>query len=403
MAQSTERQKSIRLDVNASLLHWAMNRSGKYAEELSKKNQLNDVDKWLEGTKKPTLVQLEKFAKATYTPLGHLLLSEPPQERTSSVPHFRTMNKDNPQKRSINLEDTIQIMEQRQEWVRDYLIEIGAEPLGFVGASSMDDDPADVSNSMRETLGLGSDWTAQHSDWGKAQKYLHKQIEDTGIFVSKNTKVQNNNSRPLDPEEFRGFVLVDEYAPFVFINGADVDGAQMFTLAHELAHIWMGKSASFDLFNLAVDPTNELETVCSKIAAEFLVPTEEMRQNWDRFNRNSGDPYKTASVHFKVSRIVVARRALDTDLISQEDFDDFYHKYIREKKVWKEGQKDRHGPTFNAIAPCRISKRFLRIVATAVKENKLLYRDAYFLTGLKSESFDNTSNRIGSGCLDKTC
>ncbi len=384
----TLKEHKLVLDVNRSLLQWAIERSGKNVDELSKKPYFKKLNEWLAGTKKPTPTQLEKFAIATYTPFGHLLLSEPPQEFPSSIPHFRTINNGDPQKRSINLEDTIRIVEQRQEWMRDYLIELGVEPLEFVKSNNVDDDPVNVANNIRNTLGLTSNWIDNQPNWREAQRHLLDQMENKRIFVSKNTMVQNNRYRPLDPEEFRGFVLVDQYAPFVFVNGADVDGAQMFTLAHELAHIWMGKSASFDLHGLSADPTNRLENVCNKIAAEFLVPTTEIRQKWRLFNTHD-DPFKMASKHFKVSSIVAARRALDTDLISQMDFNDFYRRCKQ-----KNTQKRKGRPPFDVLAPTRISKRFLKTIVTAIGENKILYRDAYFLTGLNSETFDRISNKI---------
>lgn len=391
MTQVTKKQKPIRLDVDASLLEWAMNRSGNHADKLSKRQHLKDINKWLAGTKKPTMVQLEKFANATYTPFGYLLFSEPPQECPSTIPHFRTADNDNVAGRSINLEDTIRIVERRQEWIRDYLIEIGVEPLEFVGSSSVKDDPADIAGNIRTALGLDNGWAAHHSDWTKAQRHLHRQIEDRGIFVSRNSMVQNNRYRLLSPEEFRGFVLVDKYAPFLFVNGADVSGAQMFTLVHGLAHIWMGESASFDLRSLAVNPNNRLETACSKIAAEFLIPTEEMRQNWDHFN-SSANPYRAASKHFKVSRIVAARRALDAGLVSQTDFEEYYQYHMR-KEMWLR-KKKRRLPSFSDVAPHDIGKRFLSTVITAIGEKKLLYTEAYLLTGLKSERFDQICDRI---------
>ena len=389
----------FRLDVNESLLRWAMNRSNKSVDELSKKQTLKDLNKWLVGTKKPTRPQLEAFAKSTYTPFGYLLLSEPPQEQPSPIPHFRTMRYSSPPKRSINLEDTIKIVERRQEWVRDYLMNVGAEPLKFVGSSNINDDPVDVSDRIKEILGLAQDWAADYAKWEDAQEYLQRRIENARMFVSKNTMVQNNRYRPLDPEEFRGFVLVDDYAPFVFVNGADIAGAQMFTLVHELAHVWMGESASFDLRGLASNPNVRLELVCNNIAAEFLAPTEKMLQHWDQFNMHPDGPYKAVSNYFKVSLIVAARRALDSKCISQEEFDKFYADYILRQKKWKEQQRKQRrkqggGPSFHDIVPPRIGNRFLRTVITAVGERRLLYNDAYSLTGLKSETFDAVKTKI---------
>ena len=385
----------LRLDVNESLLRWAMNRSDKSVDKLSTRQDLKSLNEWLAGTKKPTRLQLEAFAKATYTPFGYLLLPEPPQEQPSLIPHFRTMKDSSSPKRSINLEDTIKIVERRQEWVRDYLMDVGAEPLEFVGSSNVDDDPVDVSDMIRETLGLAPDWTTAYAKWEDVHKHLRRQIENARIFVSQNTMVQNNRYRPLDPQEFRGFVLVDDYAPFVFVNGADIAGAQMFTLAHELAHVWMGKSASFDLRDLAPNPDVELERVCNKIAAEFLAPTEEMLQHWDQFREHPDGPYKAASNYFKVSRIVAARRALDTGCISQEKFDEFYAEYLRRQNEWKKQRSERGGgPPFYVTALPRIGNRFLRTVITAVGERRLLYSDVYSLTGLKSETFDSMKAEI---------
>lgn len=390
----------FRLDVNESLLRWAMNRSSKSADELSKKHILKNLNEWLKGTRKPTRPQLEAFAKATYTSFGYLLLSKPPQEQPSSIPHFRTMQNHNSPNRSINHEDTIKIVEQRQEWIRNYLIDVGAEPLEFVGSSNIDDDPIDVSDNMKKTLRLTSNWTTNHTKWEDTQKYLWEQIENARIFASKNTMVQNNRFRPLNLDEFRGFVLVDDYAPFVFVNGVDAAGAQMFTLAHELAHVWMGESASFDLQKLSPNPNITLEQMCDKIAAEFLVPTEEILQHWDHFNEHPDDPYRAASNHFKVSRIVAARRALDTNCISQEKFNEFYAMCVREQEKWKKQQREENkGPTFYNVATRRISKRFLQTIVTAVGERRLLYRDAYSLTGLTPKTFNEIQNRVKRGVL----
>ena len=389
-----------RLDVDTSLLKWAMERSNKSVSELSGKSNLKKLNAWLEGTRKPTHSQLEAFAKATYTPFGYLLLPKPPREQSLPMPHFRTMSNISSSKRSINHEDTIKIIAQRQEWVRDYLVNTGAEPLEFVRSSTIHDKPVDVANKIKKTLKMSSEWSASQPKWEDATKHIEEQMEEAGIFVSKNSIVQNNTSRPLDLEEFRGFVLVDDYAPFVFVNVKDIKAAQMFTLAHELAHIWLGESASFDLQYLAPNKKNKLELACNKIAAEFLVPTEEIRQYWNRFSRDS-DPYKAISEYFKVSLIVAARRARDTDCISENQFKKFYSNYIesallqREKDRKLRDQKKKSGPSYYNTAISRVGKRFLRTVFTAVGENRLLYRDAYNLTSLKPRAFSEMTKKVG--------
>ena len=282
--------------------------------------------------------------------------------------------------------------------MRDYLIEIGAEPLKFVGSSKVDDNPVEVANMIRRTLDLTQGWTATHK-WKTAQKHLQNRIEDARIFLSVSSMVQHNRYRQLDPNEFRGFVLVDDYAPFVFVNSADISGAQMFTLAHELAHVWIGESASFDLHRLAPNPDTKLELACNKIAAEFLVSTKELLQHWDQFVKSPDGPYRATSRHFKVSSIVAARRALDTHCISQKEFDEFYDRYTRQAQQKRQQElkalKDTPGgPPHRTIAPPRISKRFMRTIVTAVRERKILYREAYSLTGLKSETFDEIKSKI---------
>ena len=175
--------------------------------------------------------------------MGFFFLQEPPQERLS-IPHFRTLkNHISEQPPSPDLIETIQIMEQRQSWMSEYLADQGHTRLSFVGSARVG-DPADyIADEIRHVLGLEEMWAADQPNWTKALLELRRRMEDIGILVVVTGMVGTNTRRKLDVSEFRGFVLVDDYAPLVFVNNADGKAAQMFTLAHELAHIWFGKSA----------------------------------------------------------------------------------------------------------------------------------------------------------------
>ncbi len=380
----------LKVSVKKSILQWAVQRSGKSVDDLAKKQPMKKIKEWVMGESEPTLKQLEKFAIATSTPFGYLFLSSPPDEQIP-IPYFRTGADPHVTAPSINLIDTIQIIEQRQDWMREYLIADRAEPLEFVGSVKHTDSPKETARKIKDKLGIDSEWAVKQSTWGNALSELKNRIEKAGIFLSASGIVGLHTHRLLDPTEFRGFVLVDKYAPFIFVNNKDFKAAQMFTLAHELAHIWIGRSAAFDLHHL--EPANDaVEKACNQIAAEFLVPGKTLSQQWAQFNQEY-DPFRAGARHFKVSEIVVARRALDVKII---DLDEFLKFYNRQQKEAKHNSKQSSGGDFYNTAYTRVGKMFMKNVINAVMENKLLYREAYNLTGLKRNSFDEMQEHVAA-------
>jgi Zn-dependent peptidase ImmA (M78 family) len=212
-------------------------------------------------------------------------------------------------------------------------------------------------------------------------------------MVVVNGIVENNTRRKLDVAEFRGFVLVDDYAPLVFVNGADGKAAQMFTLAHELAHVWLGSSAAFDLREL--QPANDrTELACNRVAAEFLVPEAQLRASWPALRRDA-EPFQAIARQFKVSSLVGARRALDLQLISKREFLDFYGEYQEDER--RAAAKKPEGGDFYATQNLRIGRRFAQAVVQAASEGRLLYRDAYQLTGLYGKTFASYAESLGTG------
>src|SRR5690606_19661692 len=148
--------------------------------------------------------------------------------------------------------------------------------------------------------------------------HLRDAIESIGVLVVINGVVGNNNTRRLNAEEFRGFVLCDDQAPLIFVNGTDAKSAQVFTLFHELAHLWLGKSAIFDCEQLD-EPSDVVEKFCNRVAAEAAVPAAEITLLW-RQHRPEDVYFSQLSKNFKVSPITIGRRLLELDLISKKEF-----------------------------------------------------------------------------------
>jgi Zn-dependent peptidase ImmA (M78 family) len=282
-------------------------------------------------------------------------------------------------------------MQQRQDWLHEFLVDQGIEALKFVRSVRPDEPPALVGQRIREALHLDLGWATQQTSWTEALNVLRDVMEDAGILVVVNGIVGNNTHRKLNTEEFRGFVIVDEIAPLVFVNGTDGRAAQMFTLAHELAHVFFGSSAAFDLREMspASDP---MEQACNRVAAEFLVPEQRLRPIWPSI-RSDPERFQKIAREFKVSALVAARRALDLGLIGKEGFLTFYHDYLKNERR----KTPPEGGNFYATQNLRIGRRFASVVVRAAKEGKILYSEAYRLTGLCGTTFDRYAASLGMG------
>lgn len=367
---------SIRVDISNHMLNWAMDRAGVTIEDFPR--SFPPVQKWLDGECKPTVKQLEAFSRKVFLPYGFLLLPDPPDEKLP-IPYFRGDSRLT-ENVSVNVYDTILTIQNRQDWLRSYLIDNGHEELPFVGKFDESSGVSEIVDDIRNELGLNPNWAEEFPSWEKALSHLVELIEDIGIITSFNGVVGNNTYRKIALEECRGFVIVDKYAPFLFVNNSDYKSAQMFTIVHELAHIWTGKSAGFDFRKMqpADDP---IEQLCDKVAAEFLVPEAEFIAEW-RKNKN----IKSVARKFKVSQIVIARRALDTGQWSKRDFFAFYDDYQQTEVIKK--NRTSAGGDFYATARKKVSITFASHIHNAVKSGKLMYRDAYRLTSLKGDTFE---------------
>ena len=377
----------VRVDVAASLFAWAAERSGLGADELDHK--FPKLQQWESGEHSPTLKQLEKFAGATRTPVGYFFLPAPPDEQVP-IPDLRTVGNRGVRRPSPDLLDTIYQCQQRQEWYRDYVRGIGSDPVPHVGSLSTATPVDEAASAVTAAMSFSVE--RRGSDWSKAFGYLRDQAEDNGVLVMVSGVVGSNTRRKLDPAEFRGFALSDPLAPLVFVNGADTKAAQIFTLAHELAHIWLGESALSDA-DLGVKATDDVERWCNRVAAEVLVPLEALQSDFDP-RADLTDELDRLARRFKASTLVVLRRLYEAGYLP---WDDYRRAYSTEfGRVMKLIGAAGDGGDFYNTQPVRVSKRFARSVIVSALEGQTLYADAFQMLGLKKlATFHGMGKRLG--------
>jgi Zn-dependent peptidase ImmA (M78 family) len=378
-----------RIPVNPELLTWARQRAG--LDALMLEGRFPKLHDWEAGKLQPTLRQLEEFARAVHVAVGYLFLPAPPQE-SLPIPDFRTVAGREINRPSPNLLDTIYLCQQRQDWFRDYARMHTLPALDFVGSSAMQDSPVRVAEAMRDTLSLSISERQQLPTWTDALRQMIGKVEDAGALVMSSSIVGSNSHRKLSVEEFRGFALADELAPLVFINAADSKAAQMFTLAHELAHLWLGESGISDPEVGRLAEPN-IERWCNVVAAEFLMPLEMLRQDFQA-GVPIPDEIQRLARRFKVSTLVALRRLFDAGFIDEPTLWQNYREELASIRMLDQGGSG--GGDFYRTLGARTGKRFARAVLSSTLEGQTLFQDAFRMLGVrKTSTFYEAARELG--------
>ncbi len=377
----------IRVEVEPALLRWARERAGLSVDALAAR--FPKAGAWERGEARPTLKQIERFAKATFTPVGFLFLEEPPVERVP-IPDFRTVAGPAPVRPSAGLLDTVYLCQQRQAWYRDFARSEGAPPPAFVGSARVADDVVSTAADVRRVLGVDLERRRRLPTWTDALRLFMRQADEAGVLTMVSGVVGGDNRRPLDPDEFRGFTLADPAAPLVFVNGADTRAAQMFTLAHELAHVWLGRSGVSDAGAVEV-PNQEVERWCNRVAAEALLPLGVLRETYDRNADPRGEAARLARL-FKVSTLVVLRRIHDADGLTRSAFRAAYDAELGRLRAASAGG----GGDFYLTLGARVGRRFARAVVTSTLEGRTSFTESFRLLGFRRmATFNRLAGHLG--------
>ena len=315
---------SPRVSVKSETLRWACERSRIDPAILAKR--FPQLPAWESGEKQPTLKQLEAFCRTTHAAVGHFFGGGPPDEPVP-IPDFRAIANTPVSRPSGDLLDAVYLCQNRQYWYEEYARIEGEPPLPFVGSAALTDPVERVAADIRHTLGFDLEERRRLGTWTEALRRFIAQADDAGILVMVSGVVGSNTRRKLDPAEFRGFALADPLAPVVFVNGADTKAAQMFTLAHELAHIWLGESALSDS-EARQAPGHRVERWCNEVAAELLVPMAVLREEGQPVAELRNELGRLAR-RFKVSTLVVLRRMHDAGWLPCGEYRTAYDSELR--------------------------------------------------------------------------
>lgn len=379
--------------VTPKLIEWARLRHHIGTDSAAQKLNIKEdtLKAWESGVARPTLRQAQVLANKLNVPLGYLFLDSPPKEELP-LPDLRMVAGQPPQQPSPDFIDLLYDVLRKQQWYHEYLESQRALPKEFVGRfQSNHVRPDIIAADIRETLHVDSAMREMASTWEGFLREFISRAEGVGVLVMRSGTVKNSTRRKLSVWEFRGFAISDTLAPLVFINGNDARAAQIFTLAHELAHLWMGASgiSNPDYRKKSSEQNNNIERLCDSVAAEVVTPRVEFLLRWSDASETMFN-LQTLATRFRVSRWVVLRQAYDLGKLNTDEYDEYYDRLRQEQRQPSAGG----GGDFYPAFVLRNSSVLTSTLIASVAEGRVLHRDAARLLGINVSTLDGVARHL---------
>ncbi len=381
--------------VTPTLLSWARKSVHLRVDEAAKKIGVSEdmLNRWESGDGLPTLNQARKTAEVYRRPLAVFYLDEVPTD-FALIRDFRKLpSEDLRNEYSYYLMLQIREMQFRQRWVREVFGELKLRRLSFVGSVKLRTSIRQVSEDVRKKLRIALDdqlsWRSLHH----ALNVWVERAEELRVFVS-----QTSAGGKIGVEDARGFALADPFAPFVFLNAKDSVAGRIFTLAHELAHIWLGESgvSGTELRGDEGAREGRVERFCNAVASQVVFPDEAFRRFFPMptTERDASERIDLVSKNVFVSRDVIARRLRDEDVLSQQTYEKLHARYIRE---WKSRETAASGGSYYVNHVRAVGKSFVRLVADVYARGRVTGSEAAGLIHAKLDKMPRLVATATSG------
>ncbi len=355
--------------ITPKVFKWARE-SARMTEEIAAAKVSVSSDRlidWEAGKSKPTIHQAQTLAKAYRRPFALFFLPDIPQD-FQPLQDYRKKGSKVLGTASIFI---IREIQQKQAWISEVNEQNEEEKVPFVGRFSLKDNPVTVSKDILATLDINP---LQYKYENPIKEWIDK-AESNGIFISRTSFIHSRLT--LDSNEIQGFAISDLYAPFIFINSSDWNAPQLFTLVHELAHIWIAETGISNLIQPIIrsqEKYHPIEMFCNEVAANALIPLEYISE-LSKSDAITSDLIFTYSKNLGISSFALLVRALNLNLITFSEYSSLkreadvgFRDFLQKESEKKSKQKQTEGgPNPYLLKLNKNSRLFTQIVLDAYK------------------------------------
>jgi Zn-dependent peptidase ImmA (M78 family) len=384
--------------ITPNVLKWARE-SARISEEIAAAKVSVSVEKLIEweiGINQPTIRQAQTLAIAYKRPFALFFLPEIPKD-FQPLQDFRKKGSKVLGTASIFI---IREIQQKQSWISEVNEGNNEEKIPFVGRFSINDDPEIVAKDILKTLEI---IPYEFKTDNPIKEWIDR-AESKGIFISRSSFI--NPKLKIDSNELQGFAIADSFAPFVFVNSDDWNAPQLFTLVHELAHIWIletGISNDIEPEIKNKDKFHPVELFCNEVAANVLMPASVISGLLSRSFESVQNVFST-SKNLGVSSFALLYRAFNLGLITYDvyaklkleaeiEFKGFLKREEEKKTKLKEKEK-KGGPNPYLLRLNKNSRLFTQIVLDAFRGGFVEPTKASFLLNTPVNKFSSLEAQL---------
>jgi len=332
--------------INPEVLQWARKTAKMTVEAAAAKVNVK-VERyisWELGENYPTIRQAQKLAHDFKRPFALFFFPRVPRD-FQPLNDFRKAGSTELRTGSVFI---IREIQQKQAWISELNQESGEKPLSFVGKFSLQENPEEVAADILKTLSVDPSF---YPSGNNVIKEWIMAAEAQGIFVSRTSFIHSRLK--LDSQELQGFAIADAYAPFVFVNSDDWAAPQLFTLVHELAHLWIaetGISNDIEPDKLDRNKFHPVELFCNQVAAAALMPRLVVKEVVEAGLDFTYQQVISASKKLGVSSLALLVRFYHLGLLSLSQYTSLkkqaefgFQEFLKKEDERKTKQKERKG------------------------------------------------------------
>lgn len=311
---------------NPAMLRWARDMAGVSVEDAAKRASVNPaaVIEWESDARNevPTPRQARELAQFYGVSFLEFFRSTIPLlPEPTEIPDFRLFPSVADPSTERELSRILLWAEVQRANALDLYAELGEDPPRIDHALfvSLEQRPEDAAALIRRAIDFPIQDQVNRNEEGRRRigDDLRRKIEALGVLTFRRTDLKK--------VRVRGLCVWQQPLPIIVI-GADAPAAQAFTIAHEVAHVFLRQSAiSGVLPRQGGDPSKRrVEEWCNQFASAFLIPSAAVRDflNADKPPRPArsfdDETLRRVARYFGVSEHAMLIRLVNLQYVAEE-------------------------------------------------------------------------------------